>query len=278
MVDITDITTGTKNGTGYFDKFMDSINVHIEDQFQKGRITGKDYGVVYLGALQAALAQAVAYVGVQEQVSASSLRTAAEAALLAQKLITERAQVEDVIDTVAVLGSIGKQKALQEAQANGFARDAEQKALKILMDAWQVNKSVLGDALEVPDGARNDDIEEMIIKLRQGIEITESIYKFSASAGEDQEVTTGYYVELDGTGSTSPTDDTENPEIISGYLWTQLSGTSAGTITNATLERASFTAPAVSVTPSDNQLVFQLTISSSGASPDSSDTVTVTVS
>jgi hypothetical protein len=87
-----------------------------------------------------------------------------------------------------VLGTIGKQKGLHHAQTEGFARDAEQKALKIMMDSWGISKSVSGDAIDAPDGARNDDIEDLIIKLRKGIEITESIYKFNADAGNDQTV------------------------------------------------------------------------------------------
>ena len=274
MVDITDITTGTKNGTGHFDKMMDAINVHIQDQFTKGYITNKDYATVYLGALQSALQQAVAYVGIQEQVAASSTKTAAEAALLAQKLITERSQTEDVIDTVTVLGAVGKQKELQQAQINGFTRDAEQKALKILMDSWNVSRAAIGDALEIPDGARNDDIEEVIIKVRQGIGVTDSIYKFSADAGPDQDVALEAFVQLDGSGSTSPFDDTVSPESISTYLWTLLDDTTGETpvLSDTGLAKPTFNAPTIAGT-----LVWRLEITGTLGSL-SQDLVTINVS
>ena len=59
-----DITFGTvtnattiSDGTGYFDVLMKTINLHIEDQYNKSRLTGPDYATVYLGLVQAALTQ-----------------------------------------------------------------------------------------------------------------------------------------------------------------------------------------------------------------------------
>lgn len=79
----------------------------------------------------------------------------AEAGLLIQKKVTEKAQVTGAgVDVDSV---IGRQKELYSAQAAGFQRDAEQKAAKILADTWNVrrttddgvpadNTNMLGDA------------------------------------------------------------------------------------------------------------------------------------
>ena len=276
MVDITDITTGTPNGTGYFDKFMDSINSQLDSQFKLGRLQGKDYANVYLGSMQTALAQAVAYVGVVEQVTSSEARRIAEVALLEQRALTEQAQILDIVDGNTVLGTIGKQKALHQAQTDGFARDAEQKALKIMMDSWGISKSVSGDAIDAPDGARNDDIEDLIIKLRKGIEITESIYKFNADAGNDQTVAVSSYIQLDGTGSTSPT-DLDMPIEIATWAWTVDSvpdTATTPTIVNANAAQATITD--IGIVPGD--YVFRLTIESDEDTPQTDfDTVTITV-
>ena len=276
MVDITDITTGTPNGTGYFDKFMDSINSQLDSQFKLGRLQGKDYANVYLGSMQTALAQAVAYVGVVEQVTSSEARRVAEVALLEQRALTEQAQILDIVDGNTVLGTIGKQKGLHQAQTDGFARDAEQKALKIMMDSWGISKSVSGDAIDAPDGARNDDIEDLIIKLRKGIEITESIYKFNADAGNDQTVAVSSYIQLDGTGSTSPT-DLDMPIEIATWAWTVDSvpdTATTPTIVNANAAQATITD--IGIVPGD--YVFRLTVESDEVTPQTDfDTVTVTV-
>ena len=71
---ITDVTNGDLDinndwvGTGVFDVLMNAVNKNIDGQYLKGRITGSDYANVYLGAMQAVLAQSVDYV-MKEKVS-----------------------------------------------------------------------------------------------------------------------------------------------------------------------------------------------------------------
>lgn len=75
-------------------------------------------------------------------------KTTSETALLNQKTLTERAQIIGMgVDADSV---IGKQKALYTAQTEGFARDAEQKAAKILIDTWNVRRTT--DEGTVADG------------------------------------------------------------------------------------------------------------------------------
>lgn len=64
LLDIDNITNSseTDKGTGVFDRLLASVELHIQEEFRAGRITGADYANVYLGAMQAALAQAVNFV------------------------------------------------------------------------------------------------------------------------------------------------------------------------------------------------------------------------
>jgi hypothetical protein len=62
MADITinEITeASTIGGNGYFDRFMQSTNTYLQDQYSKNRIKPSDYASVYLGAMQSALTEAV---------------------------------------------------------------------------------------------------------------------------------------------------------------------------------------------------------------------------
>lgn len=69
----------------------------------------------------------------------ATAKSAGEIALLAQKTVTESAQVLAMgVDADSV---IGKQKALYGAQTNGFTRDAEQKTAKLLADTWSVRRT-----------------------------------------------------------------------------------------------------------------------------------------
>lgn len=67
------------------------------------------------------------------------LRTGAETTLLNQKLLTERAQTQAIgVDLDSV---VGRQKKLYEAQTNGYARDAEQKAADLLVRTWATRRT-----------------------------------------------------------------------------------------------------------------------------------------
>lgn len=282
MVDVTDITTGAISGTGYFDKFMAAINVQIDLQFGKQRLQKADFATVYLGSLQLALQQAVAYVATVEQVTASTSRSAAENALLNQKTLTEKAQIhDDTADaTTVVEGAIGQQRALQAQQALGFVRDAEQKALKIILDTWSISKSVVGSTLPAPDGALNPDIADMIVKLRTGIGITESIYAGVADAGPNQIVATGAFVQLTAVDSTDRTDGLEPDETIfppTGYIWTQLDSNTAQTLDP--IKEVETTEPIATFTQTGGAetYVFQVEVLYANSDPTTSSFDTVTI-
>lgn len=67
---ITDITTGNVDGTGIFDKLMASVKAHIHDEYDNGKIKGPEYSQVYLGAVQAVLAQSVQFALQEKQTEA----------------------------------------------------------------------------------------------------------------------------------------------------------------------------------------------------------------
>ena len=70
---------------------------------------------------------------------AAITKSAQELLLLTQKTATEKAQILATgVDDNSV---VGKQKLLYAAQTNGFARDAEQKAAKLLADTWSVRRT-----------------------------------------------------------------------------------------------------------------------------------------
>jgi len=127
-------------GSGTFDELMEAVNIHLDAQFNLGRITGADYAVVYLGAMQAALQQSVAY-------AIGAEKTNAEVTLINQKEVTEFGQTRVSTKTTPHVDSIlGKQSTLYGEQAKGFKWNADQKYLKTLLDAWAVNISTAGVA------------------------------------------------------------------------------------------------------------------------------------
>lgn len=95
-------------------------------------------------------------------------KVAQETSLLTQKVATERAQITSLgVDADSV---VGRQKALYQAQTDGFKRDAEQKAAKLLVDTWNVRRTT--DEGTVADGTNllNDaTIGRAITKLLAGV-------------------------------------------------------------------------------------------------------------
>ncbi|MCJ9119033.1 hypothetical protein K5E45_14655, partial [Acinetobacter baumannii] len=60
-LNIDELTQASIEGSGVFDVMLRSVRAHLTDEFNKNRIRGADYANVYLGGLNATLAQATAY-------------------------------------------------------------------------------------------------------------------------------------------------------------------------------------------------------------------------
>lgn len=95
-------------------------------------------------------------------------KSGTENSLLAQKVVTERAQTQTSgVDPDSV---IGKQKNLYQAQTDGFKRDAEQKAAKLMADTWSSRR--MTDEATVADGTNmlaDVVVGRAINKMLQGV-------------------------------------------------------------------------------------------------------------
>lgn len=168
MLDITDLTDGTVDGTGVFDQLMKAAKAHVDSEYEKNRIKGAEYATVYLGTIQSAMAQSIQYMVSQPQIE----KTQAEIDLLEQRRKTEIAQILDQVDGVDVTGVIGKQKTLYQAQTDGFARDAEQKMAKLMSDVWSVQRTTDEGISPAGAGISDAEIKKVIDKAKQGINVT----------------------------------------------------------------------------------------------------------
>lgn len=96
----------------------------------------------------------------------------AEIGILEQKVFTEEAQTKDIVNGTAVGGILGKQMLLYTNQADGFIRDAEQKAAKLFADIYNVTLSTDPGAAN-PDVSKVDstNIGQVMTKLASGVGI-----------------------------------------------------------------------------------------------------------
>ena len=194
-----DLTTKVVNGTGIFDELMTAAHAHLDQEWGKQRITGTQYAEVYLGQMTAVLQQSVAFLVQRDAIYLNNLLTQAQIdkankelalldkqielieaqiasqeannALIAQKVKTEKAQIQDIVDGEVVVGVTGAQTALYKQQKEGFIRDAEQKALKIISDTWITRKTV-DDGTPLPTGFDTGAVDAFTRKVADGVKVT----------------------------------------------------------------------------------------------------------
>ena len=77
-----DYTTGSLNGLGLFDQLMNTVKLHLEEEFSHQRIRGADYSKVYLGSMEAVLGNTTQYLIGGALLEEQKLKLQAELALI----------------------------------------------------------------------------------------------------------------------------------------------------------------------------------------------------
>ena len=123
----TDPSNPTWEGTGVFDQLMMAINGNIQAQFDAGRIKGGDYATVYMGAIQAAMSEAMRFT-MNKQLAEKQIDLADKDLVLKDK---QALQADKQLEATDV------QIAMSEVQ---LAENSEK---------WALQKQVLGNQLSM---------------------------------------------------------------------------------------------------------------------------------
>ena len=199
---LADLTTAVIDGPGVFDVLMRANKAHLESEFTKGRIKGPEYATVYLGSLEAVLKASLEWLLQRDKVNQevkllteqtanavlegkvlvaqecklraeydvlmlTKQKTIEETNLLLWKTNTEKAQTTS--GSASNDSVIGKQKELYAAQTAGFARDAEQKAAKALIDTWNVRRTTDEGLMADPAQLGDATVARVVNKLLAGV-------------------------------------------------------------------------------------------------------------
>jgi len=90
-IDLNQLTEGIINGNGVFDKLMQVIKLHLQEEYKANRISGAEYTKAYISGVDVALQQSMQFLltkdnaylqSVQTQVNALKTRTEIETAKL----------------------------------------------------------------------------------------------------------------------------------------------------------------------------------------------------
>lgn len=127
---------------------------------------------IALQTAQTALAnqQVTNAVAQEEQIRKQTLKLQSEIDVLEQRKASELAQTSDTVNGQPVGGVLGKQIALYGNQADGYIRDAEQKAAKILNDTFLTRVTTEYDSADATTAGQSDaEVSKVMAKLKSGI-------------------------------------------------------------------------------------------------------------
>lgn len=172
-VELADLTTKSTE-TGAFDAIMASVYSHLGGEFEKGRITGADYTKAYIELTAAVLTTSVQFLLGKDAaywqailIRQQAINAEAQNALILEQTEVQRAQTLDTRSDgiTAVVGAIGKQKALYTQQITSYQRDSEIKVAKLYSDAW-ITQKTLDEGLLAPTQFTNTEVNEVIAAVR----------------------------------------------------------------------------------------------------------------
>lgn len=91
--------------------------------------------------------------------------------VLKEQTEAQRAQTLDTrVDGTAIVGLLGKQKALYTQQITSYQRDAEVKTAKLFTDAW-ITQKTMDEGLLPPTGFTNASLDTILTKLKLNNEL-----------------------------------------------------------------------------------------------------------
>ena len=176
-----DLTTVSLTGSGVFDILMQTSVLHLKREMQEGRITGASYTQAYMAAMQYAMQNAVQFVTSSKQINGQlhlleqqTLTETQNTQFVEQKIVTEKAQTTDEVDTVPVAGTVKAQTdqiRSVTAQNNASTALIEQKRIT---EAGQTTNNTAGIL-----GAQ----QQLYIAQKEGFEF-DKVYKFASKLSD----------------------------------------------------------------------------------------------
>lgn len=193
VLDNDALTTVAIDGTGTFDVLMRAFELHLEREYNAGRITGDQYTKAYVAMTTAAMSNAVQFLMgrdnaywnnmlIKKQVDSEKGRLAQlklQLAVLDEQYCLVKEQVEakraETLDTrtdgvTPIAGSVGKQKDLYTQQIDSYQKDATYKISKLYSDAWIAQKT-LDEGLLAPNEYTNAEVDQVLAHARSNVGI-----------------------------------------------------------------------------------------------------------
>lgn len=216
--EVTNSDNAVDGGTGIFDKLMVALNQHIDVQYDKGRINGKDYAQVYLGMVQAALSESINFALGKQQADK-------QAELLTQQVLSEIKNNED-----GGLIDLQKEKLLEEIDlvvantAETYEGIEASQATTLRNDSLNDKKIIQTEAETVEivanTGRQDDMLAKQLEKLDEEIDLLQSrdLEQIASTLRQNNESTKKILlIEAQTTGFSSDTKTKVLRQLSEGY-------------------------------------------------------------
>ena len=165
-ITIGQVTDGLLGGNGSFDVLMAAITAHIDQQYEKNRITSSDFGAVYLGSIQTTLEQAINFTlsagktELEEKILQAQLDklelekqlTALQVERAATENLTARVQLEKAHKELAQLDLQSALIAAQTAKTNTETNLTQQQINRTVQETELVKQKLTTEKAQTSDG------------------------------------------------------------------------------------------------------------------------------
>lgn len=124
----TSVTNGVSNGTGVLDKFLNTVNQHILDDFKNNRITAPDFAKIRLGSIEHSLNQATTFILQEKAIETEASLKEKQIELAAQELLIKQ---KELLIKDKELALMDKEIALKQAQIDVALQEVQVKLKQI---------------------------------------------------------------------------------------------------------------------------------------------------
>ena len=150
LTNATDVASSVSNGTGIFDKLMNSTVLYLDDQYTTGRIKGTDYANVLLGSIQAVLQQSVQLL-LQKDMVAAQIEGIGK-----DNLVKEQQVLESVYK---VTNMLPKELEKTTAEINLLNKEQDIKVIDAVIKDKTCAALGLDDVMKMVNDAKNSTID-----------------------------------------------------------------------------------------------------------------------
>ena len=173
LTNTTEVANGVSNGTGTFDKLMNSVNLYLDDQYENGRLKGTDYANVLLGSIQTVLAQSVQYT-LQERLLEAQVDDVRKGIEVKDQQIAN--MVDELLTTAKQRLDIDKGIEIKEAQKSNLVAEGlniPKQGLLLDEELETSNKQqlILDEELSLKVEQIKNSYTERVIKDKQAAEL-----------------------------------------------------------------------------------------------------------